>query len=97
MKREENLESVGDVLKNMVGKYNLQEGLDDAAVKELWEEFLGPELRVHTKWMRIKEGVLYAQFHNSTARHEVFLQRSKLKDFINEGLGEEKIREVRLV
>ena len=46
MGRKDNLESIGDVLKNVVRKYSLEK-VEDARVKELWAEFLGEEIRVY--------------------------------------------------
>lgn len=97
MGRKDNLESIGDVLKSVVRKYSLEKGLEDARVKELWAEFLGEEIRVHTQWMRIKDDVLYARMAHSTVRHEVFNCRAALKAFINDSLGQERIRDIRLV
>jgi hypothetical protein len=71
--------------------------MDQAQIKGLWETFLGRELDVHTQWIRLKEGILYAQMKDSTARHEVFMQRTSLREFINQELGNEVIKEIRLL
>ena len=96
-KRRDNLESIGKVVKEVVEKYGLRKGMDESRIKELWEEFLGAELRYQTSWIRLREGVLFAQMKDAVSRHEVFMQRTALRLFINVQLGEEKIREIRLL
>ncbi len=96
-KRDTNTESIGQVIQLMVDRLGLRTGLEDARIKQVWEDFLGKELALSTKWMKIKDGVLFAQMKDSITRHEVAMQKTALLQQLNESLGEKRIREIRLM
>lgn len=96
-KRDTNTESIGQVIQAMVDRLGLRGGLEDARIKQIWEDFLGNELALSTKWIKVKDGVLFAQMKDSVTRHEVAMQKTALLQHLNQGIGEERIREIRLM
>lgn len=93
MKRH-NDQILKDVLKEMVDSYKLRSKLNQTKVKSLWSQLMGPSISGYTKDIKIYRNKLYIEIESASLRQELSMGKDKIKNIINEELGEEYIEEV---
>ncbi len=93
MKRH-NDQKINEVLKDMLKAYKLESRLNQTKVKGLWESLMGPGINRYTKDIVIRRNKLFVTLNSSPLKQELSLGREKIKNIINEKLGEEFIQEV---
>lgn len=83
-------ELVGDLFKDPVIRRKIAEG----RLPETWAETAGPMAASCTESVEFKGGILTVRISSSVVRHEVFMQRSFLRDEINRRSGAALVREL---
>ncbi len=92
--RNSNQVSIKEALKEMIDHYRLKPRLDQTRIETLWKTTMGPSIVNYTREIKLVKDVLYIRIESSSLRHELTLGREKIVKMINEGLGEEVVREV---
>ncbi len=86
--------AIGDVLKAFVSENNLESGLLQVKVEEIWTEQLGPAIKKYTTKIYLKNETLYVQLSSSVLREELSYGKQKIIKMINESLGKEYVKEL---
>ena len=73
-----------EVLLKMMEVYKLKGKLNQTRIRSLWEELMGPSIARQTTELRIPPSL----------RNELSYGREKIKDMINEHLGERYLEDV---
>ncbi len=94
MKRKSNDTSLKEALKEMVDTYRLGGKLDQTRIRQLWPELMGEAIARHTQELRIRHNKLYVTIGAPALRHELSYGREKIRDIVNEALGEDRITDV---
>ncbi|RME99488.1 MAG: DUF721 domain-containing protein [Bacteroidetes bacterium] len=77
-----------DALQAMLDHYKLRNKYQQARIRELWPELMGPAIAKYTTSVRIHRRVLYVSISSAPLRQELSMGTDKLKDMFNEALGE---------
>ncbi len=85
-----------DVLLQWMHGEKVQDKLLKVRIEEIWDAQWGRAFNRHMKDLRFKSGVLYIHLHSAVLRHELNLQKQILRLKLNESLGEEAIKEIRI-
>ncbi|MGV3460152.1 MAG: DUF721 domain-containing protein [Flavobacterium sp.] len=93
-KRNNDSESISDVLKGFIEANNLQKGMDAVNVRDAWKNLMGPGVNNYTGEIMLKNGTLYVQLTSAVLREELSYGRAKIVTMINEELGREVVKEV---
>jgi predicted nucleic acid-binding Zn ribbon protein len=93
MKRH-NDQKIGDALKDMLDKYRLNSKFNQTKIKSLWESLMGPSISRYTKDIVVRRKKLFVTLESSPLKQELSLGKEKIKNIINDELGEEFIEEV---
>jgi len=93
MKRH-NDQKIGEALKDMLNKYRLKSKFNQTKVKSLWESLMGPSISRYTTDIVIRRNKLFVTLSSSPLKQELSIGKEKIKNIINEELGEEVITEV---
>ena len=93
MKRH-NDQKIDEVLKDMLKTYRLESKLNQTKVKSLWASLMGPSISKYTKDIIIRRSKLFVTLDSSPLKQELSMGKEKIRNIINEELGEEFIKEV---
>ncbi len=93
-KKRANDSLIGEVLKDIIAKNNLQPGMDDVAVRQAWKTLMGNGVNTYTRHIVLKGATLYVELTSAVLREELSYGRHKIISMINEELGREVVREV---
>ncbi len=93
MKRRNDL-SLGEAIRLMLREYQLDGRLKDFQVRAIWQRLMEKELGNYISEVRVREGVLYVKVLSSPLRQELTIAREKIRERLNEEMGEPYVREV---
>ena len=90
-KRSSNESGIAAVLGEIIKINNLQSGIDEVQVKEVWKNLMGNGVNSYTKNVILKNGVLYVELTSSVLREELSFGRDKIIKLLNEELRRDVI------
>ena len=94
MSRYDKPKKIGDVIGGLVDKLGIRRELDEAAVIEAWAAVAGPEINAVTDRAWMKSGKLFVKITSPGRRQELHMNRSRLRDQVNDALGMEVVAEI---
>ncbi len=94
MERKKNDYTLKEALQLMLGEYKLKPRVNAARIKTIWESKMGRLITQHTRAIDMRGTTLYLTIESAPLRSELLFLRDKIKDMLNEELGEEYIKEV---
>lgn len=90
-------QSIGDVLRDLLDESFLRSRMDELNAVRLWEKVTGREIASRCGKPTVKSGVMTVGVANACLRQELYINRTRLKEIINELIGKETIKEIRFV
>lgn len=90
-KRNNDNQSISDILKEFVDANNLQNGLDKVNVRDAWAKMMGNGVNNYTTNIVLERDTLYVQLSSSVLREELSYGKDKIIKMLNESLGKEAI------
>jgi len=96
MKRKE-AQTLDSVIAEWIRENDLEKPLLEHRVVEQWADILGPTIARYSRDIVIKDGTLRVRITNAALRQELFEQRFRLIQKLNEAVGGEAIKDIRLL
>ena len=93
-KRNNDNQSIQDVLKEFVSNNNLQNGLDKVDVRDAWANLMGNGVNNYTTSIELKHEALYVQLSSSVLREELSYGKEKIIAMLNEAIGKNVIKKL---
>ncbi len=93
-KRQNNHQTISEVLKNFVSENKLQKGLNSVEVQDVWESIMGPAISKYTNEIRLVHETLHVQLSSSVLRAELSYGKEKIIKNLNESLGKQLIKKI---
>lgn len=93
MKRTE-AQNVGQIIKDLLRKENLDVALDEHRASALWPQIVGDGINRYTIRRYVKDGVMTVYLSSASLANELMLNRASIIQRINEALGRDIIREI---
>ncbi len=87
---------IGDLFSNMFESLDIADEVRAHLVQAALSAVFGRSLDKHLTEIRLDKNTLYLTISSSVLRHELFLNRIKIKDRLNEELGQVMISKVML-
>lgn len=88
-------QSVGDVLRNLLEDTSLQTRMEELKAADLWSKIVGESISSQTSKPSVKNGTMQIGVPNAALRNELYINRSRLIEIINQNLGKKIIIEIR--
>ena len=88
---------IGEVLVDYLRENNLEQPLLERRLVTMWDEIMGPAVARLTRDVEIKDGVLKVKISSAALRTQLFECRFELIRKLNQTVGSEVIRDVRLL
>jgi predicted nucleic acid-binding Zn ribbon protein len=86
--------SLGDALKQFLKQSRLKSGIQAMQIEDVWEQLMGKAIAKYTDKIQIVNNTLFITTSVAPLKNELLFQREKIKERVNEALGENIIREV---
>ncbi len=83
-----------EALQGFLEKYRLKGKLHQTKLEIIWKKLMGPTISGYTSELKMRGKKLYISLSSAPLRQELTLGRQKLRNLLNEQLGEEYIEEV---
>lgn len=90
MRRKET-QKISDILKEFTSNSNIGHKLQETRLIENWGILLGPVIQNSTQRIFISKRVLFVYIESPIVRHELFMMRTRLREALNESVGEDVI------
>lgn len=91
---DHNSHSLGDAIKQMLKRYQLDQKYAEYKAIHSWEKNMGPMIARHTKKLYIKDNKVFIHVDSAALRQELSFSKEKIISFINEEAGAELVKEV---
>lgn len=86
--------SLGDAMKYFLQRSKLKGPLQAVQIEEVWSEIMGTTIAKYTDKIQIFNGTLFITTQVAALKQELLFQKEKIKERVNEALGEKVITEV---
>ena len=95
--RHNKVNSIGDLLKIVIEENKLSKGLNKVKIEDIWREQMGQGVMNYTEKIQVQGETLVVQLNSSVLREELSYGKEKIIQIINEEMGEEIIKKIRLI
>lgn len=93
MKRKET-QRISDVLREIVKEASYERKLMETRLINNWKKVLGPGISSSTGKMYIAHQTLFVHIESPVMRHELSMMRTKIKDALNQSVGQDIINNI---
>jgi len=94
MIKKTNDEPLQDVLKQWLATYKHKSKLNQTRVAVIWAKMMGPSISTYTQKIYIRKDTLYIKIQAASLRQELSYAKDKIRDNLNEKLGQDVIKHV---
>ncbi len=92
--RKKNDNTLQDAMQDMLHEFRLKPQFDEARIKMLWEKLMGKTIATYTSNISVRKNILYLTILSGPLKHELSYAKDKIKNLLNEEMGEEFVKEV---
>ena len=86
--------SIGDAIQQFLLKSRLKTGIQALRIEELWEQIMGKTIAKYTNKIQIINKTLFITTTVAPLKNELLYQKEKIRERVNEVMGENVITEV---
>ena len=86
--------SMQDAIKQFLKQSKLKSGVQALRIEEVWEEIMGKTIAKYTDKIQIINQTLFISSSVAQLKHELMYQKEKIKQRVNEALGQQVVGEV---
>ena len=86
--------SIKDALKKFLDGSRIKGGIQAMQIEEVWEEIMGKTVARYTDKLQIIGDKLIITTQVAPLKHELIYQKEKIKQRVNEALGQKIVKEV---
>ena len=92
--RRNNINTIGQVIKKLIGNNKLSKRLDDLNVLDVWNNIIGKDLEKYIKSTKLVDDKLHVKLRSSIVRNEISYKKTELIKRINEKLSKDVIKDI---
>ncbi len=87
-----NDKDIKDLVSSFIDAFNLRPKYVEFKIRTFWKEEMSPMVNRYTTEIVFKNRILYVNISSATVKHELHLDRDKIKVLLNDSLEEEYIK-----
>lgn len=95
-RRHNEVNSIEELMKIFIEDNNLTHGLHQVTINDLWLEQMGTGIANYTDKITLRGDTLIVHLNSSVLREELSYGTEKIIKMLNDALGEELIKKIRL-
>lgn len=92
--RRKNEQSLQEVLKEILKKYNLEKRFEQTEIGDVWNNMLGPSVANQTRRVLLKNGVMTVYIDSALVKQEMNMLKTRLIEALNEAMGKPVVKEL---
>ena len=85
---------IDNLIKFFIKENNLENGLENVKIKDLWHEIMKNGVANYTTDINLKNGTLYIKLKSSVLREELSYGKEKIVKLLNEKLKKDLIKKI---
>jgi predicted nucleic acid-binding Zn ribbon protein len=86
--------SIRDAIQEFLNQSRIKGGVQALQIADVWEQIMGKTIARHTEKLQIIGDKLIITTNVAPLKHELIYQREKIKQRVNEALGQKVVNEV---
>ncbi|MFN4284687.1 MAG: DUF721 domain-containing protein [Lacibacter sp.] len=86
--------SLGEALQAFLQKSNIKQKIQSVQIADVWKELMGTTIANYTDDIQLVRHQLIITTHVAPLKQELLYQKEKIRNRINEALGEHAVHEV---
>ncbi len=94
MIKRDNQYSLKEAIDALIRAYGFHDKLLEATLISSWEKVVGGVYAAHTRYLRVKDRILFAEIDSPALRQELAMQKSELVKKLNAQTGEKTIDDI---
>ena len=94
--KKDDFKKISEVLGDIVSQKHIRIGIDKIKIQEAWRTVMGKNIEKYTSNVRYKKGILSVKLKSSVLKEELFFEKEKVIELLNENLGKKYIQEIKL-
>lgn len=95
--RKNNEITLKEALNQLLDSYKLKSKVKSIELIGQWEKLVGPMMAKHTKDIYLRDSVLILKFDSAALKQEVSMMKTKMIKHLNSEMGEELIKDIRIL
>ena len=96
MSKRGELKNLSKIIEDVFSQKHFRIGIDNVKVQDAWVKTMGKNIQKYTYKVYYKKGVLYVNLKSSVLKEELTFEKTKVIKLINNELGKEYIKEMKL-
>ena len=92
-RRTKNEEDIGDLIDRYLRSIDRSGKYLESKILSAWRQF-GPMFQQYTRNIYFKNGILHVSISSASLKSELFMNKARLKDKLNEAIGQEIIKDI---
>jgi predicted nucleic acid-binding Zn ribbon protein len=92
--KKEDIQSVGQAIRDMLSNYKLSAKFDEANIMDSWERLVGKPIARRTKKLSIRNTVLFVEFDSPTMRRDFSYHKEHILSLFKKEFGPGVITEI---
>ena len=93
---QNNEKTLKEILAQFVNSRPIKQRYTQVSIEEVWGKTLGPTISQYTREIRFRNGMLTVRIDSAPLRQELTYGREKVRNLLNEALGQEVVKGVRI-
>jgi predicted nucleic acid-binding Zn ribbon protein len=93
-RKKQDTQPVGAVIDQLLSQLGIAHRISEQRVLAEFEKIMGEPFCKRASAVKIERGVLFLEAANAAWRQELFYQKQMIRQRLNEGLGEDIVREI---
>lgn len=93
----DNNRSLKEWLQVFVHSPQIRAKLYQTRIEKMWKELMGPLVSSYTRRIKLDEQVLFIYVDSAPLKSELTMMKENIRTLVNEKLGEEFVKEVRIL
>ena len=88
--------NLGEAITEFLSNYHLDNDYSKARIENSWYQITGKYLSKHTRKVRFNNGILTISIDSAAIRNELMYAREDIKQKINNSLGDNIVKEIKI-
>lgn len=85
---------MADAIQEFLNKSRIRSSIQALQIEDVWENIMGKTIARYTEEIKIVNHTLFITTHVAPLKQELYFQRLKIIQRVNEALGEQVIKEL---
>ncbi len=86
--------SIGDAIRQFLAQSRIKGSIQALQVEDVWESVMGKTIARYTDSLKVIDRTLFITTHVAPLKQELVYQKDKIRQRVNEALGERVIDEI---